>query len=89
MLCIKVFSCVCRVPAAPPGRWWVLRSSENQVTVTQELRKELRCQSLRLNLQASDIIVEECASEGLPCFQSFEFWYAIGMHLCIRCLRSF
>lgn len=73
MLCIKVFSCACGVPAAPPETWWVLSTSENQVTVIQELRKQLRCQSLRLNLQVSDIIAEDCVPEGLLCFQSFEF----------------
>lgn len=81
MLWIKVFSCACQVPAAPPGKWWVLSTSENQVTITRELRKEQRYQSLRLNIQASDIIVEECVSERLPCFWSFEFLYVIGVHL--------
>lgn len=81
MLCIKLFSCVCGVPAAPLESWWVLSTSENQVTVTQELRKQLRCQSLRLNLQVSDIIAEDSISGGLLCFQSFEFWYVISMHL--------
>lgn len=81
MLCIKVFSCACGVPAAPPESWWVLSTSENQVTVTEELRKQLRCQSLRLNLQVSGIIAEDSVSEGLLCFRSFDFQYVIGMHL--------